>query len=129
MTEGLSRSCAVMGHPAEDACQVVGGGKGARVVVAQDPAASREGVFSQDPGPSVLAQCGQVDGEIVGGGQRVGVVVTQHAPTPNECVFVDALGLLVVAAGPEDVSPVVGGRERTRIVADVRGPSRGDGPF
>jgi hypothetical protein len=72
--------------------EVVGGGQGVGVVIAENPSAPGEDVFGHGAGRLVLAQRGQVNGEVVGGGQGVGVVVAEDPSAPRESVLVEAAG-------------------------------------
>ena len=75
------------------------------MVVAENAAASGEGVFVEVAGPLVVAQLGEVDGEVVGGGEGVGVVVAEGAAASVE-------GVLVQFASPLEFAQLRTGRRR-----------------
>ena len=65
------------GPGAQVGSQVIGGGQGVGVVLAQDSAAAVQGVLVQVAGGPYLAQGAQVGGQVLRGSQGVGVVLTQ----------------------------------------------------
>ena len=77
--------------------EAIGGGQGAGVVVAQDPAPAAEGVLVQVAGGLHLPQRAQVVGEVIGGGQGVGVVVAQDPAVTVQGVLVQVAGFGVAA--------------------------------
>jgi hypothetical protein len=71
------------------------------VVVAQDVAASGEGVLVEIAGLLVLGQGMQIHGQVVGGPEGVGVVGAEDAAASGEGVLVKVAGLLVLGQGTE----------------------------
>ena len=97
------------------------------MVVAQDAAATGQGVVVQVAGGLELAERAQVDGQVMGGVQGVGVVVAQHAAATGQGVVVQVAGGLELAERAQVDGQVVGGVQGVGVVVAQDAAAAGQG--
>ena len=109
-------SLLVLTQRVQGAGQVGGRQHGGGMIIAQDPAASRESVFIEIAGLLVLTEGMQIGGQIMSTAQRGRVVCAQHPTAPDQRVAVELAGLVMLAQRAQISGEVVSRAQRVGMI-------------
>src|ERR1700728_3919707 len=96
--------------------EIEGGRKGIRVVLAEDPALAREGVFVEVTGGLEVSCVTEVDGEAVSESEGEGMVFAERAAAALEGVLIQRQCCPVVTQAGQGTCQVMGRAKGHRVV-------------